>query len=166
VRIRIVAAYEILAGLVGLVTGVRPSSFASGGAVKFNIFVVALASASILLGLFTWTRHEQARRLTLAFQILQVPRLTSSTLVLGFLVGVEGTARFQGPLLSLYTTFGVSAIVLRPAAAQPTVIGINLIAAVMAGLAWSRAAITTPEPATAHCAKLVSDGRPPSERAG
>ena len=161
-RIRLVAAYEILAGLLGLVTAVHLPSFASGGAVTFNIFAIPLASASIILGIFTWTHHERARRLTVAFQALQIPRLVSSTLILGFLVGVEGTARFQGPLLSLYTTFGVSAVILLRAPPRPTVIGINLVAAVMAVLAWSRA----PLRANPNRANPASDGLPTSERAG
>lgn len=156
-RLRIAAAYEVIAGLIGLSFVFHFQELANGHAVTFNIFVLSLACVSILFGVLLWIGLPRARRLSLAFQLIQVPRLTSSAIILSVLVGVEGTLRFQGPLMSLFTTTGVSLYVLRPFEPQSTIVGINLVAAVIAGLLWRPAAnetVTIP-----HSAEKVARSR-------
>jgi hypothetical protein len=138
--LRIAAAYEILAGLIGLSQIFRFRELSNGRAVTFNIYALGLACVSILLGVLLWAGSSRARRVSLVFQAIQIPRLSSSALILGVLVGVEGTVRFEGPLVSLFTNTGVTLYALRPFAAQPIVVGINLVAALAMGLLWRRAA--------------------------
>lgn len=135
-RLRFAAGYEIIAGLIGLAYAIHPAPLPNGQAVTFNVFAVGLAAASILLGAFTWTGDPVPARISLVFQLLQVIRVKSSVFVFAVLVGVEGTVRFEGPLVSLFTTAGISLMALRPASAQPTVIGVNVVALLVSVMLW------------------------------
>lgn len=134
--LRIAAAYEILAGLIGLAFVFHPQQLPNGSAVNFNIYALALACVSIILGLRLWTGNALARRASLGFQLLQIPRISSTAFILSVLVGIEGTIRFQGPLASLFTTMGVTLFALMPYTPQPTVVGLNLVAAIVAVVVW------------------------------
>ena len=135
-RLRVAAGYEILAGLVGLAFTFRLVPLSRGYGLGFNVVVAAFAATSVLLGVFLWQGSARARRLSLVFQLLQILRVSSSSIVLGLLVGVEGTVRFQGPLVSLFTNAGVIAAAFRPTTEQPTIVGINLVAGLVAFLLW------------------------------
>ena len=152
-RLRVAGAYEIAAGLVGIAFMLRPMTIANGRGVTFNLYAAMLGAASILAGTFVLLGGPWARRFSIVFQLLQVPRLASSAFVFGLLVGVEGTLRFQGPLLSLYTNTGINLVALRPYATVPTIVGINVVALTVAVLLWSspapralNARLTTVEP--------------------
>lgn len=136
-RLRIAAAYEVVAGLVGLGLAFRSTAIPNGNGITFNIYIVALALGSVVAGGLTWAGIQGARQISLLFQIIQIPRLSSSAFVFGILVGVEGTVRFHGPLMNGFATVGVTAVALRPAGDLPTIIGINLVAVAVAGLLWS-----------------------------
>ena len=143
-RLRVAAAYEVVAGLVGLALAFRSAAVANGGGVTFNVFIVALALASVVIGSLTWAGVQGARQVSLLFQLIQIPRLSSSAFVFGILVGAEGTVLFQGPLMRGFTTAGVSLLAVQPASELPTTVGINLVAVILAGLLWSP--LATPSP--------------------
>jgi hypothetical protein len=117
-RLRIAAAYQVTAGLIGLNFIFHLHGIQNGRAVTFNIIALGLACLSMLLGVLLWTGAPRARAISLGFQLMQVPRLASSVIILGLLIGVEGSVRFEGPLVSLFTTTGVTLNVLRPFAPQ------------------------------------------------
>jgi len=47
------------------------------------------------------------------------------------LVGVDVSVRFSGPLVSLWTTIGVSFVIGKTVTLQPLIIGLNVVAATM-----------------------------------
>jgi hypothetical protein len=155
-RLRAAAAYEILAGLLAVAFTVRPRAIPGGSAIGFNIYALALAFISILAGVYTWAGHQRARKASLTLQLCQIVQVSSSAFVFGTLVGIEGSLRFQGWLVSLYTTYGVRLLALRPSETVPTVVSINLVAATVAAFLWfgrPRPAVTVasgPDPRTSE----------------
>lgn len=80
VLIRIVAAYEVLSGILGLVFLIQPVTLPNARALTFNVFPVGLALASVLLGVITWVGIPVGRRLSMLFQLsFSIERCVSIT---------------------------------------------------------------------------------------
>jgi hypothetical protein len=136
IYLKAASIYQVVAGLVGLISTVRTTSVNSGSGVTFNVIAVALSVISVVLGVSLWSGNERATRWSFWWQVLQIPRLTSPVLTFAVLVGLEFTVRLQGPLMSLFWQRGVTFVVWHPAPGQAvsTTVGINVVAGTAAFL--------------------------------
>lgn len=129
--IRCVAAYEVLAGLLGFWRALNPQLYGATASVTFNLIAVALCSLSIVFGVRLWNSPARSRKESFVFQACQVPRLFAGHLQIAILIGIDVSVRFSGPLVSLWTTTGVSLVLGQGVNDRPLMIGVNLIATSM-----------------------------------
>ena len=132
--IRFVALYEVLGGLLGMWQALHPQLYADRSSVTFNLVAVALCSLSMICGVRLWDDENRSRRDSLLLQACQVPRLFVGHAQLAILIGIDVSVRFSGPMVSLWTTTGVSFVIRKAAADQALMIGVNLVAVTMIAL--------------------------------
>ena len=144
-RLQIAAAYQILAGAMGLVSTLRPTLLPAGVGIGFNVYAVVLSCFSIGLGILLWSDVVRARGLSFAFQLLQVLQVSLPNLVFSVLIGLEASITIRGELVNAYTTYGVRFLAGIPATAHETAVGVNLVAATIAGILWSARGVATLE---------------------
>src|SRR5690349_20493772 len=109
-KLKIVAVHEVAARVAGLLSTVR--FHPNVNALALNVYAVFLSLISAGLGVALWKRY--GKWLSLSWQVLQILRLTSTAVMLRFLVGVECTLQFRGPLINVFTDAGVSILVFHP----------------------------------------------------
>ena len=126
-RYRIVAVYEIYAGLVGLLHALHPHLLTGVTSVTFNLMAVVPCLISTALGALMWTGAQNAVLCSAVFQAIQIPRLAAAHLHVSLLVGTELSLMFRGPVASLWTTTGVTFQLGAVSTSQGGMIGVNLI---------------------------------------
>ncbi len=101
---RMIAAYEVIGGLSGLLTGAPflVSALGSGGIGAFVAFVILAACvSSVVTGWLLWQGRASGRELSLVIQWLALPRLSSPLASYLLFVGLDLTVGLQHWLVDL-----------------------------------------------------------------
>jgi hypothetical protein len=101
---RMIAAYELIGGLSGLLTGAPflVRALSSGGIAAFVAFVILTACvSSVAAGWLLWQGRGSGRGLSLVVQWLSLPRLSSPLASYLLFVGLDLTVGLQHWLVDL-----------------------------------------------------------------
>jgi len=145
--LRVLAAYEVVSGVIALASTVGISPLPGGGAVTFNVLAAALGLASIAAGVALWNGWRRSLGGSLLLQGVQLFQLQVGHLMIGVMIGREVLAGFQGGEANLFATAGLIAGFLWSPDRLPTLISVNLLALVVFLWLWQYRSSARPAPA-------------------
>lgn len=154
---RIIAVYEIGAGLLALFAAVHDRIVAGSGTPIMRPPGVLLCCISVYVGWRLWTAPAREAWLSVIFQALQIPRVGLWTLQFAILVGWDISISFQAPNLVMSQAYGVFIAVGGRFKELPSVFGLDLVAALACFGAYACIAASSQEPRSGRKGSRPSD---------
>lgn len=125
---RVAAAVEILAGLVGLLSTVRPVALPRGAGVQLSIWLALLSALGVVIGCLLWSDTKHAWNLSLLWQSIQVIQLSSPVFIGRLMIGFEFGFGMQGLNIRAIWQLGAEFSFFFPyRSVEPTFVFVNLV---------------------------------------